>query len=450
MPTISQISARQVLDSRGNPTVEAEVKLDDGSSGLASVPSGASTGSHEALELRDNDPAHFFGKGVEKAVETIKTTIAAALKNNDPTDQVGCDNELVLRDGTDTLSNLGANAILSVSLAISKAAAASKKIPLYHYIHQLYQNVVVSGNHLSSFSVSTFSANQNQVNLLTAPTSSQPRMPIPFFNVLNGGAHTNWQTTHFQEFMIVPVAAASFKMALEQGSEVYHSLQSVLKQKGYSTLVGDEGGFAPALKTDEEALELLLIASQQAGLTPGKDIMLALDPATSELYKDGVYHFHKLHQTKTTRQMIELWQSWVNQYPILSLEDGLAEDDWSGWQQLYQSLAQKVLLVGDDFLVTNPDRIVKAIAQKTCSGLLMKLNQIGTLSESLQAIHLARNAGWKIIVSHRSGETEDTAIADIAVGVQAEYVKMGAPARSERTAKYNQLLRIEEQLQTTR
>lgn len=422
MPIISTVSARQILDSRGNPTVEVDVELSDGSQGRASVPSGASTGVHESVELRDGHPDHFHGKGVDQAVEHVNTILADNLRNNDPFDQISIDNEMVLRDGTPTLANLGANAVLAVSLAVSKAAAASLGVPYYQYITELYAQVAKPEGPFTR------------------------RMPLPTFNVMNGGAHTNWQTTDFQEFMIVPQSARSFAECVEMGSEVYHYLKDILKEKGFSTLVGDEGGFAPAVKANSEAIELILQAIEKAGLQAGKDIALALDPAVSALYEQGVYTLKSEKRQLTTAQMIEMWGSWINQYPIISLEDGLAEDDWEGWHQLNQHLGEKVLLVGDDFLVTNTDRIEKAIAQQTCNALLMKVNQIGTLTESLQAIHLSRSANWKIVVSHRSGETEDTSIADIAVGVQSEFVKMGAPARTERTSKYNQLMRIEETL----
>jgi enolase len=428
MPTIAitSISARSILDSRGNPTVEVDVLLSDGSQGRASVPSGASTGVHEALELRDNNPDHFGGKSVEKAVANVNDVLAKHLLNNDPFDQAGLDNEMVLRDGTPTLQRTGANATLAVSLAVSKAAAASLKLPYYRYIHHLYQ--------------STHSQHANGYRRLTL------HMPVPMFNIMNGGAHTNWQTTDFQEFMIVPRTARTFKEAMEIGSEIYHHLKELLKKKGFSTLVGDEGGFAPDIKGNEAAVELILEAIHQAGLKAGYEVSLALDPATSELYEHGSYFLKKEQRRLRSEELVELWTNWVEKYPIISIEDGLAEDDWAGWQLLKRKLGHKILLVGDDFLVTNPERIERAIQEQTCNALLMKINQIGTLSESLQAIMLSRGANWKIIVSHRSGETEDTSIADIAVGTDAEFVKIGAPARSERTAKYNQLLRIEEGL----
>lgn len=428
MVTIERILARQILDSRGNPTVEAEVWLSDGAMGRASVPSGASTGTHEALELRDGDTHHFQGKGVLSAVRHIQEVIAPALRNNDPYDQLSCDSEVVMRDGTPNLSQLGANATLSVSLALSRAAASSRHWPYYKYIHLLYQQIV--------------SRHQENIQL---PQTEYP-LPTPMFNILNGGAHTNWQSTSFQEFMVVPLSAPSFAEKLEQGVAIYHQLKALLKQRGFSTLLGDEGGFAPAVRSDQEAIELILTAIDKAGYQAGKEIGIALDPATSELYKDGQYHLTTSNQVLSTEQMIQFWQNWISQYPIVSLEDGLAEDDWAGWQHLSRTLGSRVMLVGDDHLVTNPERIERAKQLQTCNALLMKINQIGTLSESLQAVYLSRQAGWKVIVSHRSGETEDTSIADIAVGLSAEFVKMGALARSERVAKYNQLLRIESEL----
>lgn len=422
MPIISSLSARQILDSRGNPTVEVDVELSDGSHGRASVPSGASTGAHESVELRDGDKDHFHGKSVEQAVAHVNSELASSLKDNDPFDQLAIDNEMVLRDGTKNLASLGANAVLAVSLAISKAAATSLGVPYYQYITELYARIA-------------------------QPSELLPRrMPVPMFNVMNGGAHTNWQTTDFQEFMVVPQSARTFAESIEMGSEIYHHLKDVLKEKGFSTLVGDEGGFAPAVTSNSEAIELILAAIDKAGLKAGQDAALALDPAVSELYENNTYTLKTENRQLSTAQMIELWESWVNQYPIISLEDGLAEDDWDGWHHLNTRLGQKIMLVGDDFLVTNTQRIQEAITKQTCNALLMKVNQIGTLTESLQAIHVSRSANWKIVVSHRSGETEDTSIADIAVGVQSEFVKMGAPARTDRTAKYNQLLRIEETL----
>jgi len=426
MPSLVSLHARQILDSRGNPTIEVEATLTDGAKGIASIPSGASTGSHESIELRDKDPAHYGGKSVEQAVAHVNQEIAPILINNDLFNQTAIDNELVLRDGTSNLARWGANAILGVSLAVSKAAATSVHLPYYRYIRALY-------------------------NLEAAQTKITPElhsfsMPTPMFNVMNGGAHTDWQTTDFQEFMIVPQKKLRFAQALEQGVAVYHQLEKVLAEKNYSTLVGDEGGFAPSVETNQAAMELLLTAISEAHFVAGQDIGVALDAAMSELYSNHHYTLKIENKTLTTDEMIAFWHHWLEKYPIMSLEDGLAEDDWSGWMTLSHELQNKIMVVGDDLLVTNPERIQRAISSQACNSLLMKVNQIGTLTESLKAIHLARSAGWKIIVSHRSGETEDTSIADIAVGVGAEYVKMGAPARSERTAKYNQLLRIEEEL----
>lgn len=427
MSTLVRLQAREILDSRGFPTVEVEANLEDGSIGRASVPSGASTGSHESLELRDGDQERFSGKGVLKAVEHVTDVLAPALAEIDPFNQIALDEKMITEDGSAALQNLGANAVLGVSLAISKAAAASLKLPYFQYIQQVYNQVIADSQ-------------------LAVKTLNGYTMPIPMFNIMNGGAHTNWQTTDFQEFMILPTAANSFKMALEQGSEIYHQLKKVLQAKNLSTLVGDEGGFAPNIKGNQQALDLIMEAIQAAGYQPRQDINIGMDAATSELYKEGMYQLKIEGLTYTTHDMIDLWHEWVGKYPIVSLEDGLAEDDWSGWMEMGKSLGDRILLVGDDLLVTNTERIHRAIDTKACNALLMKVNQIGTLTESLRAVILARSAGWKIVVSHRSGETEDTSIADIAVGINAEYVKMGAPARSERTAKYNQLLRIEEQI----
>ncbi|PIR58872.1 MAG: phosphopyruvate hydratase [Candidatus Pacebacteria bacterium CG10_big_fil_rev_8_21_14_0_10_56_10] len=422
---LSSLHARQILDSRGNPTVEVEAELTDGSQGRAAVPSGASTGRHESVELRDNNPRRYHGKSVERAVRIVNEQLREFLIDNDVGNQTAVDQELVMRDGTDNLGRFGANSILAVSLAISKAAAASLGLPYYRYIRQLMSEL-----------------------------DGQParrRLPTPMFNVINGGAHTGWQTTSFQEFMLVPLAGKTFADKLEMGSELYHQLETVLKEAGLQTMVGDEGGFAPQLHSDEQALELLLAAITRLNLKPGEDVAIALDPAMSELYQDGQYLLKNLPESsdrvRSTAQLIEQWQDWVERYPIISLEDGLAEDDWAGWVTLNERLGDRLMIVGDDLLVTNPGRIEKAITERACNALLMKVNQIGTLTESLQAVRLAQRAGWQVVVSHRSGETEDTSIADIAVGAGAGYVKVGAPARGERTAKYNQLLRIEEQLQ---
>jgi len=412
MTLIEDIVAREILDSRGNPTVEVEVLLTDGSIGRAAVPSGASTGAHEALELRDGDEARFGGKGVQKAVDHVNNTIAEELYGWDALDQEGIDHFLLGLDGTPNKSRLGANAILGVSLAVAKAAAQAVDLPLYRYLGGV----------------------------------SARTLPVPMMNILNGGAHTGWQSTDFQEFMIMPVGAESFAEALRWGSEIYHALKKVLKSKGYSTNVGDEGGFAPALKDDEEAVELILEAIQVAGYQAGEQVMLALDPAASELWEEGQYHLRIRGKTLTGEQMVALWQDWVNRYPIISLEDGLAEDDWQGWVALTEAIGQRVQVVGDDLLVTNVERLAKAIELGAANSILIKLNQIGSLSETLAAIEMAKRAGWTAVVSHRSGETEDTTIADLAVAMNTGQIKTGAPCRSDRVAKYNQLLRIEEEL----
>ena len=418
---IKNIQAREILDSRGNPTVEVEVELADGEVGRASVPSGASTGDYESVELRDEDKDRFGGKGVLKAVDHVNTVIKDALLNNEAEDQQAIDSELVLRDSTPNLSKLGANAILATSLAVSRAVANAQNIPYYEYLNKLFIQV------------------HGQDQLMS--------LPIPTFNVLNGGVHTNWQTTDFQEFMLVPMKAKTFAEKFEQGSEMYQALKSILKDKGLATTVGDEGGFAPQLKSNEQAVELLLEAIKKAGLKPGTDVMIALDPATSELFEKGKYHLKTQDKKLSSDEMIKLWEKWVEDYPIITLEDGLDQDDWKGWQELSKKLADKIPLIGDDLLVTNPERIKKAVDQQACNGLLTKLNQIGTLTETMQAISLAKKAGWIVVVSHRSGETEDTSIADLAVAVGADYAKMGAPARTERVAKYNQLLRIEQEIE---
>jgi len=411
MSIIEGILAREILDSRGNPTVEVEVYLEDGSVGRAAVPSGASTGVHEALELRDDD-ARYLGKGVQTAVHNINTLIADELEGMFAADQEEIDALLCELDGTPNKANLGANAILGVSLAVAKAAAKATGQPLYRYLGGV----------------------------------SARTLPVPMMNILNGGAHTGWQSTDFQEFMVMPVGAESFAEGLRWGSEIYHSLKKVLKGKGYSTNVGDEGGFAPALKDDEEALEAILEAVQAAGYTPGEQVLIALDPAASELWEDGKYHLRIRNKILTSEEMVALWQNWVRQYPIISLEDGLAEDDWDGWVMLNQALGDRVQIVGDDLLVTNVERLEKAIGLRAANSILIKLNQIGTLSETIAAIETAKRAGWTAVVSHRSGETEDTTIADLAVALNAGQIKTGAPCRSDRVAKYNQLLRIEEEL----
>jgi enolase len=412
MTLIEDVLAREILDSRGNPTVEVEVFLADGSTGRAAVPSGASTGVHEALELRDGDTGRFGGKGVQRAVGNVNETIAEELYGWDALDQEGLDNFLIGLDGTSNKSQLGANAILGVSLAVAKAVAEAVGLPLYRYLGGV----------------------------------SARTLPVPMMNILNGGAHTGWQSTDFQEFMVMPVGAESFAEALRWGAEIYHTLKKVLKGKGYSTNVGDEGGFAPALKNDEEAIEAILEAVETAGYKAGEQVMIALDPAASELWQDGKYNLRIQGKTLTSDQMVALWQDWVNRYPIVSLEDGLAEDDWDGWVALTAAIGDRVQVVGDDLLVTNVERLAKAIEMKAANSILIKLNQIGSLSETLAAIEMAKRAGWTAVVSHRSGETEDTTIADLAVAMNTGQIKTGAPCRSDRVAKYNQLLRIEEEL----
>lgn len=416
MSYIEEVIGREILDSRGNPTVEVEVLLEDGALGRAAVPSGASTGIHEALELRDGDKSRYLGKGVEKAVENVNETIAPELMGWDARDQEGIDAFLLELDGTPNKSKLGANAILGVSLAVAKAAAESTGQPLYRYLGGV----------------------------------SARTLPVPMLNILNGGAHTGWQTTDFQEFMVMPVGAESFREGLRWGAEIYHSLKKVLKDKGYNTNIGDEGGFAPALKKgNSEAVEVILEAIDKAGFKAGEQVLIAIDPAVSELYENGTYTLRIEGKKLSSAEMIKLWESWVNQYPIISIEDGLAEDDWDGWVALRQTLGDRVQLVGDDFLVTNVVRLKQAIEKKAANSILIKLNQIGSLSETIAAIEMAKRAGWTAVISHRSGETEDTTIADLAVALNAGQIKTGAPARSDRVAKYNQLLRIEEELADT-
>jgi enolase len=376
------------------------------------VPSGASTGVHEALELRDGDEDRYGGKGVRQAVENVNTIIAEELFGWDALDQEGIDNLLLGTDGTPNKSNLGANAILGVSLAVAKAAAGAVGLPLYRYLGGV----------------------------------SASELPVPMMNILNGGAHTGWQSTDFQEFMVMPVGAESFAEGLRWGAEIYHELKKVLKGKGYSTNVGDEGGFAPALKNDEEAIESILEAIEAAGYTAGEQVMIALDPAASELWEDGKYNLRIQGRVATSDQMVAHWQDWVDRYPIISLEDGLDEDDWDGWVALTEAIGDRVQVVGDDLLVTNVERLAKAIDIKAANSILIKLNQIGSLSETLAAIEMAKRAGWTSVVSHRSGETEDTTIADLAVAMNTGQIKTGAPCRSDRVAKYNQLLRIEDEL----
>ncbi len=411
---IDSIEARQILDSRGNPTVEVEVYLEDGSFGRAAVPSGASTGVHEALELRDGDKTHYGGKGVLKAVNNVNTAIADELIGWDASDQMGIDKALLALDGTPNKSNLGANAILGTSLAVAKAAANSLDMPLYRYIGGVYAHV----------------------------------LPVPMMNILNGGAHTGWQSTDAQEFMVMPLGAPSFSEGLRWGAEIYHALKSVLKAKGYTTLVGDEGGYAPNLKANVEAVEVILAAIEQAGYKAGKDVGIALDPAASEFYDADTkkYNLRKEGKMFTCDEMVAFWKNWVDQFPIVSIEDGLAQDDWEGWKLMTKEMGDKLQIVGDDLLVTNPERVKRAIEEKACNALLVKVNQIGSLTETIDAVTLCQTNGWKAVTSHRSGETEDTTIADLAVALNTGQIKTGAPARSDRVAKYNQLLRIEEEL----
>jgi enolase len=408
---IEEIIAREVLDSRGNPTVEVDVRLESGDIGRAIVPSGASTGAHEALELRDGDKARYGGKGVLKAVENVNATIAEALAGLDAADQIGIDQELIRLDGTETKSILGANAILGVSMACAKAASSALGLPLYRYIGGVYAHT----------------------------------LPVPMMNILNGGKHAQ-DSTDFQEFMVMPVGAESFHEALRWGVEIYQSLKKVLHDHGQATNVGDEGGFAPSLPTNEAALEVIMEAIQRAGYTPGEQILLAMDPACTELYKDGTYHLAKENRSLTSAEMVTYWADIADRYPLISLEDGLAEDDWEGWQLLCERIGDRVQLVGDDLLVTNVKRLQRAIEERAANSILIKLNQIGSLTETLSAIQLAQRAGWTAIVSHRSGETEDVTIADLVVATNAGQIKTGAPARTDRVAKFNQLLRIEHEL----
>jgi len=414
MSKIAKIIGREILDSRGNPTVEVEVILKDGAFGRAAVPSGASTGVHEALELRDGDKLRYGGKGTLKAVKNVNKKIAEAIIGLDALDQREVDHAMLSLDGTPNKSKLGANAILGVSLAVARAAADSVGLPLYRYLGGVAANL----------------------------------LPVPMFNILNGGVHANWQGTDFQEFMIAPVGAPSFREALRWGSEVYQALKGVLKSSGYSTGVGDEGGFAPALKTNAEAVETILKAIKKAGYKPGDHIVIALDPATSGFYEDGRYNLRTEKRKITSAEMVEMWVGWVKKYPIVVLEDGLAEDDWDGWKLLNKTLGNRIELVGDDLFVTNVERIARGIAEDSANAVLIKLNQIGSLSETIAAIEMARKAGWGSMVSHRSGETVDSFIADLTVAMATGHLKTGAPCRGERVEKYNQLMRIEEDLGT--
>jgi len=412
MTNIADIHAREVLDSRGNPTVEAEVQLTSGTIGRAIVPSGASTGEHEAVELRDGDSNRYLGKGVLNAVENVNGEIANALANMDAADQRAVDQKMIDLDGTANKGRLGANALLAVSMATARAAAAEYDLPLYRYLGGAGANV----------------------------------LPLPMMNILNGGAHAD-NNVDFQELMVMPVGAESFSDALRWGVEVFHTLKGVLKKRGYNTAVGDEGGFAPSLKSNVEAIEVVLEAIQQAGYKPGEEIAIALDPAASEFFQDGKYVFKKSDKSaKSSDDMVRFWSKWVHDYPIVSLEDGLSEEDWEGWGNLTKEIGGKIQLVGDDLFVTNVEFLQEGIDKNVANSILIKVNQIGTVSETLDAINLARRNGYTSVISHRSGETEDTFIADLAVATGAGQIKTGSASRTDRIAKYNQLLRIEQEL----
>lgn len=418
MTTITDIFAREILDSRGNPTLEVEVELESGAVGRAAVPSGASTGEHEAVELRDGDKSRYGGKGVLKAVENVNDKICEELVDLDAADQAGVDSLLIELDGTKNKSNLGANAMLGVSLACAKAVAQTLGLPLYRYI--------------------------GGVNAKT--------LPVPMMNILNGGKHAD-NNVDFQEFMIMPVGAPNFAEALRMGAETFHALKSVLSKKGYNTAVGDEGGFAPNLKSNDEAVEVILEAINKTGFKVGDEIALALDPAASEFFlkEKNAYHFFKSNpgQEISIEKMVDFWVNWANKYPIISIEDGLAEDDWDGWQLITEKAGDRIQLVGDDLFVTNTERLTEGIIKGVANSILIKVNQIGTLTETLDAIEMAKKAGYTNVISHRSGETEDTTIADIAVATNAGQIKTGSLSRTDRIAKYNQLLRIEEELGDT-
>ncbi len=415
--TIESISGQEILDSRGNPTIEVEVILADGTWGRAAVPSGASTGIHEALELRDGDKSRYNGKGVLIAVENVNGPIADALVGWDATEQKAIDKTLLELDGTPNKSKLGANAILGTSLAVAKAAANGLGLPLYRYLGGVYAHI----------------------------------LPVPMMNILNGGVHTGWQSTDAQEFMIMPLGAPTFAEGLRWSAEIYQALKTVLKGRGYTTLIGDEGGYAPALKTNVEAIEVILEAIQKAGYKPGDQVAIAIDPAASELYDEGTgkYNLRKEGKQLTGEEMVAFWKDWVEKFPIVSIEDGLAQDDWDSWKLMVKELGDKIQIVGDDLLVTNPERVRRAIKEKAANALLVKLNQIGTLTETIEAVEICQRTGWRAVTSHRSGETEDTTIADLAVALNMGQIKTGAPARSDRVAKYNQLLRIETELGET-
>jgi len=410
--TIRSVFAREILDSRGNPTVEVEVRLGSGALGRAGVPSGASTGVHEALELRDGDASRYLGKGVLKAVRNVNETIAPKVAGRDARDQKGLDRALIELDGTPNKNVLGANATLGVSLAAARAAAAALGLPLYRYL---------GGD-------------------------GAALLPVPMLNIMNGGAHANWQGTDLQEFMVAPVGAPNFREALRWGAETYHALKSVLKSGGYPTGVGDEGGFAPALKANAQAVELIVQAIGKAGFKPGADIAIALDPASSGFYEDGKYWLRTEKRKISSEEMVALYAGWVRAYPIVSIEDGLAEDDWAGWSLLTRTIGETTQIVGDDLFVTNVARVRRGIEEKAANAVLIKLNQIGTLTETVEAIETARKAGWTAMVSHRSGETVDSFIADFTVAMATGQLKTGAPCRGERLEKYNQLMRIEEEL----
>ncbi len=408
---IVEVTAREILDSRGNPTLEAELTLSGGASGRAMVPSGASTGAHEAVERRDGDAARYGGKGVRGAIDSVNGEIRDLVLGLDASDQVRLDEALIKLDGTSNKERLGANAILGVSLAAAHAAAAALGQPLYAY--------------------------------LGGPTAQT--LPVPMANILNGGKHAE-HSTDFQEFMVLPVGAPSFREATRMVAEVYQVLKQTLSDRGQATGVGDEGGFAPSLANNEAAVELILDAIRAAGYEPGRDVALALDPAVTELYQDGKYHLATEGRTLDSGELVELWADWIDRYPIISLEDGMAEDDWDGWAQLTARISDRAQTVGDDLLVTNPERLARGIRERSANSILIKVNQIGTLTETLRAIEMAHAAGWTTVISHRSGETEDTTIADLAVATSSGLIKLGAPARSERVAKYNRLLRIEDEL----
>lgn len=412
MSSIEFVHSREILDSRGNPTVEVEITLESGAFGRAAVPSGASTGIHEALELRDEDKHRYSGKGVLKAVEFVNNQLADAIIGMDALDQSAVDKAMLDLDGTPNKSKFGANAILGISLAVARAAADEVGLPLYRYLGGVTAKI----------------------------------LPVPMFNILNGGVHANWQGTDLQEFMIAPVGALNFREALRWGSEVYHTLKGVLKSNGYSTGVGDEGGFAPALKANSEAIEVILTAIEKAGYKPGDQIAIALDPASSGFFEDGVYHLRTEGRKVSSEEMVAMYADWVKKYPIVVLEDGLAEDDWDGWKLLNQTIGDKIELVGDDLFVTNVERVSRGIKENVANAVLIKLNQIGTLSETIATINMAQKAGWGSMVSHRSGETVDSFIADFTVAMGTGHLKTGAPCRGERVEKYNQLMRIEEEL----